>query len=161
MNLVIPCTGKNLSNHRARWGYSSIPRSAPHGVTKDPFWNQWLVICQYGMIYLGECRWEGSSTLSVWDITWLSADACHLDKCLRSKSEICHILLILSQLVRKLDQVHDSHLFKCTDWSLIQVTSRTVYAAITGAWIAMVKSTILLPECKSIHIHDIAASSAL
>ena len=31
------------------------------------------------------------------------------------------------QLMRALGQVPGSHLFKCTDWSLIQVTSRTDY----------------------------------
>ncbi len=63
-------------------------------------------------------------TWTVWDIAWLSADACHLDKCLRLKSEIYHIDQVVSwwgHLTRCMTVTCSSagiHLAKCMDWSL-------------------------------------------
>ncbi len=68
--------------------------------------------------------WENIPPSTVRATTWLSATQWHSAKCRSQKSEIWH------NLTRCLTVTCSSaaiHLAKCTDWSLIQVTSRTDY----------------------------------
>ena len=53
-------------------------------------------------------------------ITWLSADACRLDKCLRSKLERPRLHTVTYSIA-------GIHLAKCMDWPLIQVISQPVF----------------------------------
>ncbi len=66
-------------------------------------------------VTFGEAITNTGLPSSVWGITWLSAGMCHLRKCRSEKIENWHTCSSAA-----------IHLAKCTDWSLIQVTSRTV-----------------------------------
>ncbi len=82
--------------------------------------------------YISEQKISFCEHRTVWDITWVSAIRWHLCKCRLQKSEILTCGQVVSwwgHLIRCLAVTWSSagiHFVKCMDWSLIQVTSRTV-----------------------------------